>query len=89
MVCNGARVAFKHGDAHARALMMGAALSDACVSIHDRVLDPCATCALCCADIIPSWFHVCWECHRFASARPGQPDCPLQKRFAWPTADCH
>ena len=74
-----ARRAYSNGSSHERAVLVGAALSDALYSENPAG----ATCRWCATGAVPSWQHLAWECDGFADSRPGRGDA-LCNRLGWP-----
>ena len=59
------RKAYQQGCVHTRAVLTGAAVSDACVQAMRRevIANHCVHCN---EPVIPSWYHSCWECAAFS-----------------------
>ena len=76
------RLKYSRADAHQRAVLTGAAVSDACMAAAPGV-EPPEECFWCQTCVTPSWHHVCWECTGFSADRPPVPVCRLQRRLGW------
>ena len=80
-----ARADFQRGCAHLRAVLTGAACSCAAhfVMASGQQCDlPCPFCA----DQVPTWNHLVWECPAFRDSRGALrcPEDPLAARLGWP-----
>ena len=77
------RKAYQQNCVHARAVLTGAAVSDACFKVmcQDDLENYCVHCN---DQVIPSWHHACWECAAFSESRPSIPSDEVQKRLGWP-----
>ena len=77
------RKAYQQNCVHARAVLTGAAVSDACFKVmcQDDLENYCVHCN---DQVIPSWYHACWECAAFSESRPSIPSDEVQKRLGWP-----
>ena len=82
--CKKAQRVFRQADAHVKAVMSRAALSDS-DAYNDENPRPCETRRWCFSPCAPGWRHLCWECPHIAGDRPRSPECPLPRWFAWPT----
>ena len=79
-----ARKAFQEQGAHCRAVMSGAAVSDARF-MRMRNL-PVQSCGWCNQPDVPSWEHVTWNCSAFAESRQDvRPQDALHRILGWPT----
>ena len=74
-----ARRAYSNGSSHERAVLVGAAMSDAFYSENPAG----AACRWCATGAVPSWQHLAWECDGFADSRTGRGDA-LYNRLGWP-----
>lgn len=86
--CARTRQCFYKQDSHARAVLVGAACSDAIYDVIDGSR-PEPQCHWCSAHVVPDWHHHAWECSAFADTRPGRPVSYLAQRFGWQIGSCH
>ena len=77
------RKAYQQSCVHARAVLTGAAVSDACFKAMCKE-DIDSHCVHCNNQVVPSWQHSCWECAAFSEGRPVTPSDEVQKRLGWP-----
>ncbi|CAE7238350.1 Pol [Symbiodinium sp. CCMP2592] len=70
-------------DGHQRAVMIGAALSDAVYDVMDGGAAS-QSCPWCGRAVLPCWSHLLWHCPHFARGRPPRPQDPMAQRLAWP-----
>ena len=81
--CALARQLYHEEDAHAKAVMLGAANSKA---LYEVVALGAAqpTCAYCGHAVPAHWLHIAWECVAWPDGRPHPPKDPVQQRLGWP-----
>ena len=73
---------FQQLDVHARAVMVGAVVSDA---RFDRVRGlEIQKCQWCDSEAVPSWEHLTWFCKGFEATRCAFPSDSLQRVLGWP-----
>jgi len=77
------RKAFRTANVHARAVMVGAIVSDARFDRMKR--REIQSCRWCLQNCVPCWEHVSWECPGFADTRPNPPRDALQRILGWPS----
>lgn len=78
-----ARSRFQSGSSHARAVLVGAALSPAVYAIQ-RGQEVPQLCGECNCALVPTWHHLLWECAAHSVGRPPVPADALQARLGWP-----
>ena len=83
--CKAASEAYRNGSSHARAVLAGGAVSDACYAKLRTGQVP-QTCEWCRQAVPPAWYHQCWECPGLAQGRPQVPREAMQARLGWPEA---
>lgn len=78
-----ARQLFREFDTHAKAVMMGAVVSDARLDrMYHRPIQPCSWCQH--PSAIPCWDHAAWYCPAFSASRPRRPNDAFQRILGWP-----
>ena len=78
-----ARQLFREFDTHAKAVMMGAVVSDARLDrMYHRPIQPCSWCQH--PSAIPRWDHAAWYCPAFSASRPRRPNDAFQRILGWP-----
>ena len=71
---------YEKGNSHTRAVLSGAALSDAVAQIAAGSA-PKVHCEWCGSQQVPTWTHLAWKCEAFAVGRPPEPVDALQHRL--------
>ena len=77
--CRLARQLYQNGNAHDRAILSGAAVSDARYAVMLRT--QVAGCQGCHTSDAPTWHHLAWQCPAFQPNRPNMPECPMHHRM--------